>query len=73
MSEVNRYTLPEVPYLVHGRTNGSLTPLTLFWKAAGLELNVRGSELWVEFTADWDIHEPWYSFCLLYTSDAADD
>lgn len=26
------------------------------------ELNVRGSELWVEFTADWDIHEPWYSF-----------
>ena len=47
---------------MHGRTNGSLTPLTLFWTAAGLELNVRGSELWVEFTADWDIHEPWYSF-----------
>lgn len=23
---------------------------------------MRGSELWVEFTADWDIHEPWYSF-----------
>ena len=62
MSEVKRYTLPEVPHLVHGRTNGSLTPLTLFWTAAGLELNVRGSELWVEFTADWDIHEPWYSF-----------
>lgn len=62
MSEVKRYTLPEVPHLVHGRTNGSLTPLTLFWTAAGLELNVRGSEMWVEFTADWDIHEPWYSF-----------
>ena len=62
MSEVKRYTLPEVPHLVHGRTNGSLTPLTLFWTAAGLELNVRGSELWVEFTADWDIPEPWYSF-----------
>ena len=62
MSEVKRYTLPEVPHLVHGRTNDSLTPLTLFWTAAGLELNVRGSELWVEFTADWDIHEPWYSF-----------
>lgn len=62
MSEVKRYTLPEVPHLVHGRTNGSLMPLTLFWTAAGLELNVRGSELWVEFTADWNIHEPWYSF-----------
>lgn len=36
MSEVKRYTLPEVPHLVHGRTNGSLTPLTLFWTAAGL-------------------------------------
>ncbi len=44
MSEVKRYTLPEVPHLVHGRTNGSLTPLTLFWTAAGLELNVRGTE-----------------------------
>ena len=49
MSEVKRYTLPEVPHLVHGRTNGSLTPLTLFWTAAGLELNVRGSELWYSF------------------------
>ena len=56
MSEVKRYTLPEVPHLVHGRTNGSLTPLTLFWTAAGLELNVRGSELWVEFTADWECY-----------------
>ena len=36
MSEVKRYTLPEVPHLVHGRTNGSLTPLTLFWTSAGL-------------------------------------
>lgn len=35
MSEVKRYTLPEVPHLVHGRTNGLLTPLTLFWTAAG--------------------------------------
>ena len=56
------YLTLKFPHLVHGRTNGSLTPLTLFWTAAGLELNVRGSELWVEFTADWDIHEPWYSF-----------
>ena len=38
MSEVKRYTLPEVPHLVHGRTNGSLTPLTLFWTAAGFGL-----------------------------------
>ena len=62
MSEVKRYTLPEVPHLVHGRTNGSLTPLTLFWTAAGLEQYCAAASCGWNFTADWDIHEPWYSF-----------
>jgi hypothetical protein len=33
---------------VHGRTAGSLSPLTLFWTGSALELNARGSELRIE-------------------------
>ena len=47
---------------MHGRTNGETDPLTLFWTASGLEVNVRGGELWVELSADWSMYEPWYSF-----------
>lgn len=61
---MNRVSIASVPHLVHGRTNGKTEPLTLFWTASGLELNVRASELWVEIHADWSIHEPWYSFVI---------
>lgn len=46
---------------VHGRTTGELSPLTLFWTGSMLELNVNGSELWVEVEADYDVFEPWIS------------
>ncbi|XEC97551.1 SGNH/GDSL hydrolase family protein [Paenibacillus tarimensis] len=46
---------------VHGRTTGSLSPLTLFWTGSAIELNVKGSELWIEIEADYDIYEPWIS------------
>ncbi|MGN0478122.1 MAG: SGNH/GDSL hydrolase family protein [Hominenteromicrobium sp.] len=59
---MKRYTLSEIPHLVHGRTNGETEPLTLFWTASGLEVNVRAAELWVELQAGWSLHEPWYSF-----------
>ena len=59
---MKRYTLSEIPHLVHGRTSGETEPLTLFWTASGLELNVRASELWVELHAEWSVFEPWYSF-----------
>ena len=50
---MREYKLTEIPHLgVLGRTNGSLTPLTLFWNASGLELNVKGSECWVDVEAD---------------------
>ena len=61
---MNRYEIASVPHLVHGRTSKERNPLTLFWTAAGLEINVKASELWVEINSDWSIHEPWYSFML---------
>ena len=46
---------------VHGRTTEELSPLTLFWTGSMLELNVNGSELWIEVEADYDTYEPWIS------------
>jgi len=56
------FPLREIPHLkVHGRTSGRLDPLTLFWTGSGIELNVTGAELWIEFRADYNTHEPWIS------------
>lgn len=49
---------------VHGRTTGSLSPLTLFWTASAIELSVKASELWIEVEADYDIYEPWISIVI---------
>lgn len=59
---MSRFLLSEIPCRVLGRSNGEVAPLTLFWTASGVELAVRGSELWVEMAADWASFEPWYSF-----------
>ena len=68
MRENNRlmtYSLPEVQNLkVHGRATFCLSPLTLFWTGSSLELNARGSELWVELESDFDSLEPWVSFLI---------
>ena len=57
--------LSEIKYLkVHGRTTGSLSPLTLFWTGSALELNARGSELWIEVEVDYDNYEPWISILI---------
>ena len=38
---LSHYQMKEIPYLrILGRTNGSLEPVTLFWTASGIELNV---------------------------------
>ncbi|EKQ56490.1 MULTISPECIES: SGNH/GDSL hydrolase family protein [unclassified Clostridium] len=56
------YTLPDVEHLkIHGRTTGGLSPLTVFWTGSGIELNARGSELWIEVEVDYDMYEPWIS------------
>lgn len=59
------YELTELPYLkVHGRTIGELAPLTLFWTGSAVELNVRGSELWVEVESQYDMYEAWISILI---------
>lgn len=49
---------------VHGRTTECLTPLTLFWTGSAVELNVMGTELWIEVEADYDQYEPWISIII---------
>lgn len=44
---------------VHGRTSSRLSPLALFWTGSGIELNISGSELWLEVESDYSAHEPW--------------
>ncbi len=57
--------LSEVENLkVHGRTTGCLSPLTLFWTGSGLEINVTGSELWVELEVDYNIFEQWITILI---------
>ena len=50
--------LPQVRAL--GRHTGR-APLTLFWTASGIELEFTGTELWVDFFADYTALEPWVS------------
>ncbi|MEK4663667.1 SGNH/GDSL hydrolase family protein [Priestia sp. FSL H7-0729] len=59
------FALTELPYLkVHGRTTGELSPLTLFWTGSAIELNVQGSELWVEVKSEYDMYESWISILI---------
>lgn len=59
------YALPDIEHLkVHGRTSGNLAPLTLFWTGSAIELNAKGSELWIEVEADYDTYEPWISIVI---------
>ncbi len=57
---MKKYDINELPYYkVHGRTNGSVNPLTAFWGDSGLEINVRARELWVTINSDYTFFEPW--------------
>ncbi len=60
-----RYVLSEIENIkVHGRTTEQLAPLTLFWTGSALELNAKGSELWLEVEADYDMYENWISIII---------
>ena len=48
-------------YKIHGRTTKERNPLTFFWTGSGIEVNVSGSEVWVELYSDYDCFEPWIS------------
>lgn len=36
----------------------------MFWTGSGIELNVKGSELWIEVEVDYDMYEPWISIVI---------
>lgn len=60
-----QYELSEIRHLkVHGRNTLEVSPLTLFWTGSGIELNAKGSELWLEVEAGYDIYEPWISIVI---------
>lgn len=59
-TNLKSYDLTEVEYYkVHGRTQTGLCPLPLFFNGSGIEVNVTGSELWIDIETDCDTHEPW--------------
>lgn len=64
-NNLNEYSLSEIENLkVHGRTTDKLNPLTLFWTGSFLELNAKGTELWVEVDVDYEEYEPWVSILI---------
>lgn len=61
MEQLTTATLAQLPQVrALGRHTGR-DPLTLFWTASGMELEFTGSELWVDFFADYEVVEPWVS------------
>ena len=54
------YRLKELAaYKIHGRTDESQDPLPLFFQGSGIEVNVTGTELWIEIEVDFDVYEMW--------------
>ncbi len=54
------YALKEVEYYkVHGRTGDEQYPLPLFFNGGAIEVNVSGTELWIDIDVDYEVHEPW--------------
>lgn len=54
------YNLPEIEhYKIYGRTDETQNPLPLFFNGSGIEVNVTGTELWIDIDVDFDMHEPW--------------
>ncbi len=59
-NNLKTYSLNEMEnYKIHGRTDESQYPLPLFFNGSGIEVNVTGTELWIDFEVDCDTHEPW--------------
>lgn len=57
---LKKYLMQEIPHLrVLGRNNGCLKPVTLFWTASGIEMNVKAKEAWVKVRSEYEVLEPW--------------
>ncbi len=54
------YPLTELEYYkIYGRTDETRYPLPLFFNGSGIEVNVTGSELWIDVDVNYDVFEPW--------------
>ena len=54
------YPLKDVAhYKIHGRTDLAQDLLPLFFNGSGIEVNVTGTELWIDIDVDYEVHEPW--------------
>lgn len=59
-TNLKSYSLKELEhYKIHGRTDRTQYPLPLFFNGSGIEVNVTGSELWIDLDVDYEVHEPW--------------
>ena len=61
MEQLTTATLTQLPQVRALGRHAGRDPLTLFWTASGMELEFTGSELWVDFFADYEVVEPWVS------------
>lgn len=61
MEQLTTATLTQLPQVRALGRHTDRDPLTLFWTASGMELEFTGSELWVDFFADYEVVEPWVS------------
>ena len=60
MSELKKWKLNEIEhYKVHGRTIPGVCPLPLFFNGSAVEVNVSGSELWIDLEVSYTVFEPW--------------
>lgn len=59
-SNLRTYSLTETPhYKVHGRTIPGICPVPLFFNGSAIEVNVTGTELWVNITVEYTSFEVW--------------
>ncbi len=64
LNMMKTYKVNEVPLKVHGRTTDSMNPITLFYTASAVELNIAASELWMSFFVDYSIQEMWIAIVI---------
>lgn len=63
--QLKQYEIAQIKNIkIHGRTAKNRQPLTLFWTGSGLEFNAKGSELWIEAEADYELYDSWISILI---------
>lgn len=62
-TKIKKYHLDQIKnFKIWGRTSNAFYPAPLFWTGSGIELNVSGSELWIDVEVSYDTYEPWIAY-----------